>query len=68
MLTPDTLLRDAIDATGRSARSFSHVLGVDERTVRRWLAGEREMPGPAVQLCRLLIARPALAEELAGRN
>lgn len=62
---PD-LLRAAIEASGLSARRFAvEVLGVDERTVRRWIAGDREMPGPAVQLCRLVVADPDLVSSLA---
>lgn len=61
---PD-LLRAAIEASGLSARRFAvDVLAVDERTVRRWLAGDRDMPGPAVQLCRLVVANSDVVEAL----
>ena len=30
-------------------------LGVDDRTVRRWLAGDREIPGPAIAAIDLLL-------------
>ena len=50
----------AIAQTGLSARAFSLALAVDERTVRRWQAGERDIPGPVVQLCRLLVHDPQL--------
>ena len=61
---PD-LLRAAIEASGLSARRFAvDVLAVDERTVRRWLAGDRGMPGPAVQLCRLVVANSDVVEAL----
>lgn len=60
------LLRSAIEASGLSARRFAvKVLAVDERTVRRWLAGDRDMPGPAVQLCRLVLAAPDVVSSLA---
>jgi DNA-binding transcriptional regulator YiaG len=37
-----------------STRQFSmHVLGVDERTGRRWESGESPMPGSARSLCIL---------------
>lgn len=64
---PNTdLLRSAIDASGLSARRFAaEVLAVDERTVRRWMAGDRDMPGPAVQLCRVVVDDPTIAEWLA---
>lgn len=43
-------------------------LGVSDRTVRRWVAGEREMPGGAyVDLLRLTQERAALLESLAPR-
>lgn len=59
-------LRAAIDASGLSARRFAvRALGVDERTVRRWLAGDAEIPAPAARLCRLLAADPELVEWLA---
>ena len=35
------LVRAAIDVTGMAARRFAvEVMGVDERSVRRWLAGD----------------------------
>lgn len=61
------LLRQALQRTGLSARAFSHVLSVDERTVRRWIAADRPMPGPVIQLCRLLIANPELVARLVRR-
>jgi len=61
----DGLLREAITATTGSARAFAALIGSDERTVRRWLAGERGIPGPVLALCRLLVARPTLAKLLA---
>lgn len=44
-MTGPALLAQAIEASGRSARRFAaEVLGVDERTVRYWLAGDRTIP------------------------
>lgn len=61
------LLAAAVEASGLSSRRFAvEVLGVDERTVRRWREGTRDMPGPAVQLCRLVIADPSLVEVLSA--
>lgn len=54
------LLEQAIANTELSARAFARALAVDERTVRRWQAGDRDVPGPVVQLCRLLISDPQL--------
>jgi DNA-binding transcriptional regulator YiaG len=53
-----------MQSTGLSARALSHVLAVDERTVRRWIEGSREMPGPARQLCRALALEPSLVVAL----
>jgi DNA-binding transcriptional regulator YiaG len=60
MSDPLALLRQAIDSTTGSARAFAGAIGVDERTIRRWLAEERPIPGPVVTLCRILCDRPAL--------
>ncbi len=47
-----TLLRQAIGLSGLSARRFAvDVLARDERTIRRWLAGDS--PLPAVVVTRL---------------
>ena len=59
------LLTDAIAASGLSARSFAALLEVDERTVRRWLAGDREIPGPVVVICRAIIRDPRIVASLA---
>jgi hypothetical protein len=40
------------------------VLGVDDRNLRRWLSGERELQGTARLVCAAIVARPALAQEL----
>jgi hypothetical protein len=51
-MTDRELLEAAIDASGLSARRFAvDVLLRDERTVRRWLAGDS--PIPEVVLVRL---------------
>lgn len=47
---PVDLLRRAIKASGLSARQFAMtVLLRDERTVRRWLAGDSPIPAPVVK-------------------
>jgi len=65
-MTDRGLIEAAMLSTGLSARALSHVLAVDESTLRRWLmAGKqssaRHMPGPARQLCRVLIEWPEAA-------
>ena len=50
MPNPTALLRDAIAASGLSARRFAvDVLLRDERTVRRWLAGDSPIPAAVVR-------------------
>lgn len=44
------LLERAIEASGLSARQFARkVLIRDERTIRRWLAGDSPIPEPVVE-------------------
>lgn len=63
--TDSELLRAAIDASGLSARRFAvELLGVDERTVRRWLDGTRPLQATARILCNAIVAEPALTELL----
>jgi DNA-binding transcriptional regulator YiaG len=61
-------LRDAIAASGLSARSFAALLEVDERTVRRWLSGDREIPGPVLVICRAILRDPGVVAALAPPN
>lgn len=37
-------LRSEISNLGLTQREFAEVTGVDERTVRRWVLGERRVP------------------------
>lgn len=65
-MTDTELLARAIEVSGLSARRFAvAVLGVDERTVRRWLAGDRELQSTVRLVCKALLRRPKLAKELA---
>lgn len=55
-MTPDEL-RVARQALGLSAQGFARLVGIESgRTVRRWEAGERDIPGPLVVLLRVLLA------------
>lgn len=63
---PDPL-RAALTATGLSQLALAEALGVDGRTVRRWLAGDSAVPGPVDRLCRLLAAEPSLVLQLTPR-
>lgn len=50
--------RAALAALGLSQVAAASALEVDERTVRRWIAGERAIPGPARVALRLMAAPP----------
>ena len=60
-MTP-TQLRDTLARLGLTQTGAARLLGVDERTMRRWCAEEgtpqhRRMPEPAARLLRLLAAQ-----------
>lgn len=48
--------RDAIERLGLSQVAAARLLGVDDRTSRRWAIGERDIPPPAERFLRYLIA------------
>jgi len=48
--------RAAIETLGLSQIAAARLLGVDERTSRRWANGERDIPPPAERFLRYLIA------------
>jgi DNA-binding transcriptional regulator YiaG len=48
--------RQTIDQLGLSQNGAARLLGVDERTSRRWALGERDIPPPAERFLRYLIA------------
>jgi DNA-binding transcriptional regulator YiaG len=54
-MTPDEY-RAALEALGLTQAGGARLLGVDERTSRRWACGEREIPPPAQRFLRYLIA------------
>lgn len=45
-------------ALGLTQAALAAAMEVDTRTVRRWEAGDREIPGPARVLLRLMLATP----------
>src|SRR5690348_3583157 len=68
---PDVaLLLEAMRATGcypgasdmAADRAFADLLGVYERSVRRWRDGTVHMKGPVHALCQLIVARPENAQ------
>ena len=61
-----SVLRRAINATEFSDRAFARqVLNVNERTVRRWLASERAIPGTVIAVCQAIVDHPVIARALA---
>ncbi len=61
------LLAATIEASGLSARRFAvEVLDVNERTVRRWLAGDMPLHGTVRLVCRLILLRPDIATALSA--
>jgi DNA-binding transcriptional regulator YiaG len=61
-MTPDQY-RTAIEKLGLSQTSAAKLLGVDERTSRRWANGERDVPAPAARFLRYLIATGKTGEK-----
>lgn len=54
--------REAIEALGLSQVAAAKLLGVDDRTSRRWASGDREIPPPAARFLRYLIATDRTGE------
>jgi len=48
--------RDALARLDLSQVAAARLLAVDERTSRKWAAGHRDVPGPAVRFLQYLIA------------
>lgn len=61
-MTPDQY-RAAIEQLGLSQIAAAKLLGVDERTSRRWANGERDVPAPAVRFLQYLIATGKIGED-----
>ena len=58
-MTPDELRQAGEGLYGpRWQSALARRLRVDDRTVRRWLAGDREIPGPVETACELLTKHP----------
>ncbi len=68
-MTP-AALRAQLGRLGLTQTAAARLLGVDPRTMRRWIAGERDISPPAAFLLALLEAEPrirALLAEMADR-
>ena len=59
-MTPETL-KSARNTLGLSAEGFAKLVKVESgRTVRRWEAGERDIPGPVVVIVGALMESRAV--------
>lgn len=58
-------LRDAVKACG-GRRRFAQIVGVDERTVGRWLKGTRRLAPTARVMAFLVVTDPDLIPLLEG--
>lgn len=67
-MTDSDELRQAIAASGLSARSFAALLEVEWSTVRRWLNGDVGVPGPIRVLSRAILRDPSIIAALAPPN
>ena len=56
--------RTTIEKLGLSQIAAAKLLGVDERTSRRWASGERDIPPPAVRFLRYLIATKKTGDQV----
>lgn len=48
--------RETLETLGLTQGGAARLLGVDDRTSRRWACGERDIPPPAERFLRYLIA------------
>ena len=55
----------AIKALGLSQRAAGAFLGVDERTSRRWIAGDAQVPESVAKLLRIMIRLKLKPEDVA---
>lgn len=63
-MTP-TELKAARQALGLTAERFAHLVQVESgRTVRRWEAGDREIPGPVRVLVWLIMSNASVRKFL----
>lgn len=65
-MTPSDL-KAARHALGLSAEGFARLVSPPERpsdgrTVRRWEAGDRDIPGPVIVLLSAIMANPAVRQ------
>lgn len=54
------LILAAIKATGLTQRALAEAIGVNERTMRRWLDNAQPLEGPTRLAFRALVRNPSL--------
>lgn len=57
---------EAITRLGLSQRAAAGFLGVDERTSRKWIAGDNRIPESVAMLLRLMIKLKLKPEDVSG--
>lgn len=57
--TPSQAIRDLIHHYGLSGREAARRMGVDEATIRRWVAGSDTIPLAAQTAAPILLGAPA---------
>jgi DNA-binding transcriptional regulator YiaG len=62
-MTPDQI-RDTLNRLELTTNRAAQLVGVDDRTMRKWLAGERGMPEPVVRLLQLVLEDRGLISKL----
>ena len=60
--TPSQAIRDLIHHYGLSGREAARRMGVDEATIRRWVAGSDTIPLAAQTAAPILLGAPAGAK------
>ncbi len=58
--------RATLSTLGLTQRGLARLLGVDERTVRKWCAGDRSPPTLVHRVLHLCTLHPALLDWLRG--
>ena len=66
-MTP-TSLRAQLARLGLTTGAAARLVGVEPRTMQRYLAGDREIPEPVVRLLRLAETVPEVREALLAKN
>ena len=66
-MTPQQFL-DAIEKLGLNQSSAARFLGVNDRTVRKWVAGRGQPPASTAMLFSVMIAKKLTPEKVAAMD